>query len=111
MPNSLDATSLILLLNEYLKSSELPVKNIYTIHDCFAMPMNNVEFVIDNLTKIYTLLYSDSRYLKQLDKGILEVIRYHYGNIQHLKDENKLIIYKNKEEKVYFYPNIRYIIK
>lgn len=102
MPNlihSLDAASLILLLDEYFNSSELLVKNIYTIHDCFAIPMNQVEFIIDNLREIYTSLYSNSHYLEKLDKGILDVISYHYRNVELIRDENKLIITQNNEKK------------
>lgn len=110
MPNlihSLDAASLILLLDEYFNNSELQVKNIYTIHDCFAMPMNHVEFIIDNLRKIYTSLYSDSHYLDKLDKGVLDAIAYHYRDVEHIRDKNKLIITQDNEEKVFNYPNIK----
>lgn len=113
MPNlihSLDVASLILLLDEYFNSSEFQVKNIYTIHDCFAMPMNHVEFIIDNLRKIYTLLYSYSHYLEKLDKGILDVISYHYRNVELIRDENKLIIIQDNEKKIFFYPNIKEVI-
>lgn len=113
MPNlihSLDATSLILLLDEYFNSSELIVKNIYTIHDCFAMPMNHVEFIIDNLRKVYTSIYSDSHYLEKLDEGILDIIVYHYRNVQFIRPENKLIITQDNEKKVFFYPNIKEVI-
>lgn len=113
MPNlihSLDATSLILLLDEYFNSSELIVKNIYTIHDCFAMPMNHVEFIIDNLRKVYTSIYSDSHYLEKLDEGILDIIVYHYRNVQFIRAENKLIITQDNEKKVFFYPNIKEVI-
>ena len=54
------------------------------------MTMNHVEFIIDNLIKIYTLLYSDSHYLEKLDKGILDVISYHYRNVEYFRDEKKI---------------------
>lgn len=81
MPNlihSLDACTLTLLLNDYFKS-DLKVKNIYTIHDCFAMTMNNVEYVIELLKINYIKLYSDTKYLEKLDNQILSHIKYHFG--------------------------------
>ena len=113
MPNlihSLDAASLILLLDEYFNSSELQVKNIYTIHDCFAMPMNHVEFIIDSLRLVYISLYSDSPYLRDLDKGIYNNIKNHYRNVILDSDTNALIITQDGVERKFLYPNIKEVL-
>ena len=69
--------------------------------------MNHVEFIIDNFRKTYTLLYSDSHYLKELDKGILNVISYHYRNVEIYRDQNKLVIIQDNPKRTFFYPNIK----
>nr|pir DNA-directed RNA polymerase (EC 2.7.7.6) - Podospora anserina mitochondrion plasmid pAL2-1 [Podospora anserina] len=77
MPNlvhSLDAASLTLLLDFYFKES-IDVKNIYTIHDCFAVPANKMECTISLLKLTYIKLYSDDKYLLKLDDDIRKNIR------------------------------------
>ena len=113
MPNlihSLDATSLMLLIQKYFDNTEFSVKNIYTIHDCFAMPMNHVEFIIDNLRKVYISLYSDSLYLEKLDEGILNNISYHYRNVNIDREKNTLTIIHQNETKFFEYPNIKEVL-
>ena len=112
MPNlihSLDATSLMLLLHEYFNNPELGSvsKNIYTIHDCFGMNMNHVEFIIDNLRKVYIKLYSSNSYLIELDKYILEGIKAHYRNVS--LENGKLNIIREGETLIFDYPNIKEI--
>ena len=112
MPNlihSLDATSLMLLLDKYFNNSEFLIKNIYTIHDCFAMPMTHVEFIIDTLRKVYISLYSNSRYLEKLDKGVLDSIACHYGDIELDREKNILTITQDEPQK-YYYPNIKEVL-
>lgn len=77
MPNlvhSLDAASLTLLLDFYFKEST-DVKNIYTIHDCFAVPANKMECLISLLKLTYIKIYSDDKYLLKLDGDIRKNIR------------------------------------
>lgn len=53
----LDATSLSLLVNNYFKSYDNEIKNIYGIHDCFSTTFNNMPFIVENLKLIYIFLY------------------------------------------------------
>lgn len=76
MPNlihSLDATSLILLLQNYFNSSN--ANNIYAIHDCFASTANNMTKIIDILKISYISLYGDEKYLIKFDENIITTIK------------------------------------
>ena len=53
----LDATSLSLLVNNYFKSYDNEIKNIYGIHDCFSTTFNKMPFIVENLKLIYIFLY------------------------------------------------------
>lgn len=113
MPNlihSLDSTSLMLLLDKYFNNSEFKVKNIYTIHDCFAMPMNHVEFIIDSLRLVYISLYSDSLYLKKLDQGIYNNIKNHYRDVILDRGTNTLTIIQEGMERKFHYPDIKEVL-
>ena len=75
MPNlihSLDASSLMLLLNSFFNYN---LNDIYTIHDCFAVTCNNASFLIDLIKLVYIKLYSDEIYLLKLDQQILNNIK------------------------------------
>ncbi|KAK4638717.1 hypothetical protein QC761_0114810 (mitochondrion) [Podospora bellae-mahoneyi] len=77
MPNlvhSLDAASLALLLDFYFKEST-DVKNIYTTHDCFAIPANKMECLVNLLKLTYVKIYSDDKYLLKLYEDIRKNIR------------------------------------
>nr|YP_009574413.1 hypothetical protein [Arthrobotrys musiformis]QBM31531.1 hypothetical protein [Arthrobotrys musiformis]QBM31681.1 hypothetical protein [Arthrobotrys musiformis] len=68
MPNlihSLDASSLVLLVDKYFNEHITEVKNIYAIHDCFAVTANNMEYIIYTLKLVYISLYKDKGYLKK----------------------------------------------
>lgn len=56
--DSLDSTSLILLMNKYFYSFKLDTNNIYAIHDCFAVTPNHMDFIINTLKMVYIFLYS-----------------------------------------------------
>lgn len=80
MPNlihSLDAASLILLVNEFFKENKY--KNFYSIHDCFAVTCNNVEFMMNYLKSAYCIIYSKDNYLLELNNTFLENIKDSYG--------------------------------
>ncbi len=98
MPNlvhSLDAASLALLVDLYFNNSkQINVKNIFTVHDCFAVTANNVENVMDLLKLVYIKIYSESNYLRELDKGIIEFIKLSYKK-DCVFNENKLEFYIN----------------
>lgn len=98
MPNlihSLDAASLALLVDYYFSDKSSNVKNIYTIHDCFAVTSNNIDNLLGFLKLVYYKIYSENNYLRQLDKEILHNIIIHYGedcfdkNTMEIKVENK----------------------
>lgn len=113
MPNlihSLDASSLMLLMQKYFNNSEFNTKNIYTIHDCFAMPMNHVEFIIDNLRLVYISLYSDADFLKKLDEGIYNNILFHYNAVSLDRDKNILTVIQDNNKKKFIYPNINEVL-
>ena len=81
MPNlvhSLDAASLALLLDSYFKGIR-EIKNIYTVHDCFAVTANNIDSLVNILKLTYIKIYSEDRYLIKLDKGIRDSIKIVYG--------------------------------
>lgn len=83
MPNlvhSLDAASLAMLVDLYFNKQLDSTKNIYAIHDCFAVTANNVENIMELLKLVYIQIYSEGNYLKQLDLEIKHQIKIHYGD-------------------------------
>jgi DNA-directed RNA polymerase len=91
MPNlihSLDAASLALLVDLYFKNNSSEYKNMYAIHDCFAVTANNVENLMQFLKLVYVKIYSEGKYLKQLDNEIRHQIKVQYG--EGCLDETKL---------------------
>ena len=77
MPNlihSLDASSLALLTDKFFNHSSenyfSQIKNIYTIHDCFASTANNMKFIVCLLKLSYISIYTDKGYLKKFNKDI-----------------------------------------
>lgn len=110
MPNlvhSLDAASLALLTSIFFKNSDAEVNNIFTVHDCFAISMNNVDKVMSWLKIVYITLYSNDQYLLDFDNGIRETIKLHYGPDSF--DAEKLKVLAN--EKYHDFPNISAVIK
>lgn len=94
MPNlvhSLDAASLALLLDSYFVDDD-SIKNIYTVHDCFAaVPIDNVSNLMHLSQKLtYIKIYSDETYLKRLDKGIIDNIKNIYGDTS-FNDKTRVI--------------------
>ena len=80
MPNlvhSLDAASLALLEEYYFKTVD--VKNLYAIHDCFAVTANNVDTLISYLKLVYIKIYSEDEYLRGLDKELIQHIKHYYS--------------------------------
>jgi hypothetical protein len=78
MPNlihSLDAASLSLLIHSYFNNYNNKIKNIFGIHDCFATTCNNMDFIIDSLKAAYISIYSNKKYLKELDENMKKHIK------------------------------------
>ena len=81
MPNFihyLDADALALLVYYYFTDSSSNIKNIYTIHDCFAVTANNVGNLINFLKIVYQNIYTENTYLLELHKSMIEHIKEHY---------------------------------
>ena|ERR1700733_672529 len=113
MPNlihSLDAASLSILINNYFNKYDNEIKNIFGIHDCFSTTFNNMEYIIDTLKLIYISIYSDRKYLEELDKNIINHIK---NNIDESFDNIKIktvTILNNKNKKIKIdYPDINKI--
>lgn len=82
MPNlihSLDGTSLSLLYDRFFDSHK-PIVNFYAIHDCFTTTCDKVDSLINLLKTVYLSLYTEDNYLRKFDNGIIDSIKYHYGN-------------------------------
>ena len=82
MPNlihSLDSSSLALLVNLYFNTNN-ETKNIYSIHDCFAVTANHVENIISILKRVYITIYSEDTYLIKLDEDIKQFIKSAFGS-------------------------------
>lgn len=113
MPNlihSLDAASLTALYNKYISVN----KSIFTVHDCYAVPIPFVETLIELLQSVYLDIYSDKEYLKIFDKCIIDHMKLSLGNQIKFVDNKdnptkaKYIIYNDKE---YKYPDVDLLFK
>jgi hypothetical protein len=99
MVHSLDASNIHLLVLELIKLNiETP---IYTIHDCFASNLDNIE-TISTLVKLkFIEIYFDDKYLDILHINLInqieeEYIIYNEDNISYIIKDNKKIIIPNK---------------
>ena len=80
MPNlvhSLDAASLCLVIVIYFKQNSNV--NFYSIHDCFAVPCNKLHNLTGLLKFAYCIIYSDNKYLLDLDANFRSTILNSYG--------------------------------
>jgi DNA-directed RNA polymerase len=97
MPNlihSLDASSLALLIDFYFKDGNI---NFFSIHDCFAVPCNNVTKIISFLKLSYWNIYTKEPFLKTFHDKFVENLK---TNLKiEVKTENKKtrISKKNKD--------------
>ena len=108
MPNlvhSLDAASLVLLLDSYFNDSS---NSIYTIHDCFAVPANKVSNLLEHLKLTYIKIYSDETYLMKLDNGIIESIKNIFGESS-FNNQTREIYVSDIPEKIKF-PDINIVL-
>lgn len=110
MPNlvhSLDAASLALLLDFYFQGTK-DIKNIYTVHDCFAVTANNVSNLLDLLKLTYVKIYSNDTYLRKLDKGIIDNIKNVYG--EHSFNDKTRIIHLSTNNTDIPFPDIEVVL-
>jgi hypothetical protein len=108
MPNlvhSLDDTSLALLTDLYFKGNLSDNKNLYAVHDCFAVTANHLEFIIDHLKLVYLTIYTNDNYIISFDKGIKDYIKMQLGN--HFDVKSRVISINNLEIK---FPDISEVI-
>ena len=78
MPNlihSLDATSLILLYEQFISSfCSKNQTQFFSVHDCFGTTFDKVFIFKTILASVYTDLYSSDPYLHKFNKSILDNI-------------------------------------
>lgn len=111
MPNlihSLDGASIALLIDILYKNSEDNIQNInlFTVHDCFAVPANKVEYLISSLKLVYVHLYSNTKSLKDFDMGIRQSIKWHFGEAAF--DDKTLTVKVNGSN--FDFPNVEDIL-
>jgi hypothetical protein len=119
MPNlvhSLDAASLALLVDLYFNSSmskdalnNEKTKNIFSVHDCFGVTANNIETILNLLKYVYIKIYSESHYLRELDKGIISFIKFTYGE-QSIDDITREINIDVLDSKFKYFPSIEGVL-
>lgn len=71
--HSLDASSIALLYKDFNK-------DLYTVHDCFAVTAENAKYLISKLSSVYIQMYSNNTYLVDFDKYIKLSINNKYGD-------------------------------
>lgn len=104
MPNlvhSLDATTLSLLYNSFsvsIGAQGINKVNFYSVHDCYGVTAPNVESLIELLRSIYVQIYADQRYIETFDKDVISNIIRIYGKDNCSIDNDKRILYINKQE-------------
>jgi DNA-directed RNA polymerase len=118
LPNlihSLDASTLTLLIDAFFKNNPNKIKNFYAIHDCFGTTCNNMSCIISLLKSIYISLYSDKKYLLEIDKYMRNYIKDKIDTNFDINSENGTIeisvIDKNRKHKIITkkFPNINTI--
>ena len=110
MPNlihSLDATSLALLTENFFNYSNSDIKNLYSIHDCFAVTGNNIQTLINFIKFVYVQIYSENNYLRKFDEGIIESIKLQLGS-EVFNDNTKRIKFDGFDLE---YPDIDLVIQ
>lgn len=111
LPNfihSLDAAALALLVHYYFTDKSFYIKNIYTVHDCFAVTANNVKNITYLLSHVYQKIYTEKNYLREFNDKMIELIKYNRKNDVHF-DEKTLKI-TTKEGKEFQFPSVNSVI-
>jgi DNA-directed RNA polymerase len=108
MPNlihSLDATTIALLHNN-IKD----IKNLYTVHDCFATTVDYIPRLILNLKLTYINLYSNKDYIIEFDRYLKFSINKLFGeDVYKINDDYINIPVNEKYVKIKF-PDIGKVI-
>ena len=112
MPNlvhSLDAASLALLIDIYFKKDT--TNNFYSIHDCFAVTCNKVNYMVQLLKLSYCEIYCKESFLRKFDNNFKQTISIHLGKDCFL-DKNTIQIINDKGETIKIkYPDVEQVIK
>ena len=112
LPNlihSLDAAALALLVHYYFNDRTFSLKNIYTIHDCFAVTANNVKNLIHLLSHVYQKIYTEKNYLREFDKNMIKYIKFNCKkNITF--DNETLVITKMEDDTELQYPSVEDVL-
>jgi len=93
--NSLDATSLSLLVNDMYYHSGGKFY-IYCVHDCYATTIDMVPLLIKCLIEIYMDIYFSSPYLEKLHKHFMKILREHVDSNPDLVLKNNNTLYNLK---------------
>jgi DNA-directed RNA polymerase len=112
LPNlihSLDAAALSLLVYYYFEDKSFNVKNIYTIHDCFAVTANNVSNLVYILNHVYQKIYTEKTYLKQFDENMINHIKFNCKKTIDF-DPETLVITRKEDKKQLQYPSVQEVL-
>jgi hypothetical protein len=100
MPNlihSLDASNIHILCNKLVFKKDTQIKNIYTIHDCFASTVNEMKILEKYVKEAFIEIYfKDGNYLEKMHNHLIDQIKSFHNPIIY-KDGQEFIII-NKEE-------------
>ena len=99
--HSLDGST-IAILYQYLN------KDLYTIHDCFAVTANNIPLLMYKLKRVYTRLYSTDSYLLDFDNTVRFNINKIYRDKVFKIDDNYINMPDTKKSESF--PNVNEII-
>jgi DNA-directed RNA polymerase len=111
LPNlihSLDAASLALLVHYYFTDKSFQLKNIYTIHDCFAVTANNVKTLIFLLSHVYQKVYTEKNYLREFDRKMIDFIEFNCK--KDISFDKSSLIITTKEGKKLQYPSVNSVL-
>ena len=110
LPNfihSLDAASLALLVHYYFTNGSMTERNIYTIHDCFAVTANNVKNLQLYLSSVYQKIYTEKSYLREFHKNTISNIEYTCNKETHYEgDTFKIKIKGGNKPKYLTFPSV-----
>lgn len=113
MPNlvhSLDGASLSLIIENYFKVDAN--NNFFSVHDCFAVPCNKAQLLLNLIKSAYCILYTNHKYLLSFDANFINSIQIYYGkeNVSLDIDKEKLTVLTNEGYITVKYPSLKSII-
>lgn len=106
MPNlihSLDGSTISLLYDQFNA-------DLYTVHDCFAVPADKVPYLIKKLQLVYIKLYSSNKNLIQFDNSVRLNIKTARGDKTISEDGKYIYLSHKKGVKKTLYPDVNKIL-